>query len=151
MALVYTLLLEASSTWSTAPRSGPIPLCAVIFHLFPPAHCVQDAHCICLLRLLLATLPGWNVLSPLPLLYSFLPSSPCLPVTEYCLTGALMLLYLFQLSLPFALSPQRIGRPLSSLSTGHLHSPLSLSFHVVKCNLWTTRWLIMGECHLPFE
>ena len=101
-----------------APRSGPIPLCAVIFHLFPPAHCVQDAHCICLPQALHLPLSlyGMSYLHS-PCFIPSLPSSPCLPVTEYCLTGALMLPHLLQLSLPFALSPQRIEQ--ASFLTEH--------------------------------
>ena len=67
-----------------APQSGPAPLCAVIFHLFPPAHSVQDAHCICLPQALHLplSLAGMFYLHS-PCFIPSLPSSPCLPITSH--------------------------------------------------------------------
>ena len=65
MALVYTLLLEASSTWSTRLHNlTSTPLCS---RLPPLSSCSLCSGCSLHLPpsgFALATLPGWNVLSP---------------------------------------------------------------------------------------
>lgn len=153
MALVYTLLKPLPR----GPRSStiwPNTLCAVIFHLFPPAHRVQDAHCICLPQACTCHFLDGMFYSIGPCFIPSLPSCPCFTchriLSDRCTYAAVPL----QLSLPFAPSPQRIeSRPLSSLSTntGHLIPLWALVFMLPKCNLWTTRWPAMGECHLPLS
>ena len=67
-----------------APRSGPAPLRAVTFHLFPPAHSAQDARCICLpqaLHLPLSLAGMFSLHSPC--FIPSLPSRPCLPITYH--------------------------------------------------------------------
>lgn len=67
-----------------APPSGPAPVRAVTFHLFPPAHSAQDARCICLpqaLPLPLSLAGTFSLHSPC--FIPSLPSRPCLPITSH--------------------------------------------------------------------